>query len=199
MRRAGGFTLIEMMVVFGVFALIGVVSSQIVSRVIANQQLMRERGDRLVEVQRAMQIMQRDIMQMIDRPVRDQLGDPVAPLQIGADGLIEFSRTGWRNPLGLPRSDLQRVGYLAQDGDLLRVYWRVLDRTPDTEPVLQTLLTNVEQVEFSALDVNGNQYSFWPQGEGRPEEPGTRLAAIVLRIEIPPFGLVERLWPVPAL
>jgi general secretion pathway protein J len=200
MRRAAGFTLIEMMVVFAVFALIGVVSSQIISRVIANQQLMRERGDRLVEVQRAMQILQRDIMQMIDRPVRDQLGDSVDSLQIGSDGLIEFSRSGWRNPLGLPRSDLQRVGYLTQDGELLRLYWRVLDRTPDSEPVTQTLLTNVEQVEFFALDASGNQYSFWPQGEGgRQDEPGARLAAIVLRIDIPPFGLVERLWPVPAL
>jgi prepilin-type N-terminal cleavage/methylation domain-containing protein len=41
MRRAGGFTLIEMLVVFGIFAFIGLVSFQIVSRVIDNQQSMR--------------------------------------------------------------------------------------------------------------------------------------------------------------
>jgi general secretion pathway protein J len=145
-----------------------------------------------------MQIMQRDVMQMIARPVRDQLGDPLEPMLIGADGLIEFTRLGWRNPLGLPRSDLQRVGYVAQDGDLLRAYWRVLDRAPDTEPVLQALLTGVEQVEFFALDVSGNQHSFWPRAAGIPDDPGARLAGIIVRIEIPPFGLVERLWPIPS-
>src|SRR6056297_2084233 len=96
-RHGGGFTLIEMMVVFGVFALIGVISSQIVSRVVQNQAIMSERGQRLAEVQRAMLIIQRDVMQLVNRPVRDQLGDPLEPLLIGADGLIEFTRVGWRN------------------------------------------------------------------------------------------------------
>lgn len=196
-RISRGFTLIEMLVVFMVFAIIGVISSQIVSRVIDNQETMKERGDRLAEVQRAMQIMQRDVMQLVDRPVRDQLGDPLEPMLIGADGLIEFTRLGWRNPLNLRRSEVQRVAYVNQDGDLHRAYWNVLDRTPDSEPVHQTLLSNVEQIEFFALDVSGNEHSFWPVAG--PVTPDTQLAAIVVRMDIPPFGSVERLWPVPSL
>ena len=195
-----GFTLIEMLIVFAVFAVIGVISSQIVSRVIDNQRVMRERGDRLAEVQRAMQIIQRDILQMTSRPVRDQLGDPLEPMLIGADGLIEFTRLGWRNPLGLRRAEVQRVGYVTRDGDLYRAYWPVLDRTPDTEPVLQSLLGDVEQIEFFALDVGGNEHSFWPIASGGGlENPDTQLAGIVLRLDIEPFGPVERVWPVPSL
>lgn len=194
--RSRGFTLIEMLVVFALFAVIGVISSQLVSRVIDNQRIMSERGDRLMAVQRAMHIMQRDIMQLIHRPIRDQLGDPVEPMLIGADGLMEFTRLGWRNPLNQRRAEVQRVAYVTQDGNLYRAYYQVLDRAPDSEPVLQQLLSDVEQIEFFALDVSGNEHSFWPLAGGLASNPGTQLAGIVLRIDIEPFGAVERVWPV---
>jgi general secretion pathway protein J len=199
MRRAAGFTLLEMLVVFGIFALIGIISAQIVQRVADNHQTLQERGDRLIQVQRAMHIVQRDVMQLVDRPVRDVLGDPVDSVLIGADGMMEFTRTGWRNPLGAPRSNLQRVGYVLQDGNLFRAYWRVLDRTPDSEPVLQAMLSDVEFVEFFAIDAAGNQHSFWPRGDGTITDPSGRLVGVLMRIELPPFGVVERLWPVPPL
>lgn len=194
--RTRGFTLVEMLVVFAVFAIIGVISSQIVSRVIDNQRTMSERGERLMAVQRAMQIMQRDIMQLTHRSVRDQLGDPLEPILIGADGLMEFTRLGWRNPLDRQRAEVQRLAYVTQDGDLYRAYYPVLDRAPDSEPVLQRLLADVEQIEFFAVDVSGNEHSFWPLAGGPAGDPQTRLAGIILRIDIEPFGAVERLWPV---
>ena len=196
--RSKGFTLIEMLVVFGVFALLGVIASQIVSRVIDNQAVLSERGNRLVEVQRAMQIIQRDILQLSDRRVRDQLGDVAEPMLIGADGLMEFTRLGWRNPFAARRAEVQRVRYLTEDGDLYRAYWTVLDRAPDSEPKLQSLLTEVTQIEFFAVDASGNEYSFWPQAGADPNDPDRRLAGILMRIDVSPFGTVERLWPVPA-
>lgn len=191
-----GFTLIEMLVVFAVFAIMGVIASRIVSSVINNQQVLSERGVRLAEVQRAMQILQRDVMQLSPRGIRDQLGDAAEPLLIGADGLMEFTRVGWRNPLAQRRAELQRVGYIMQDGDLYRAYWSVLDRTPDSEPNLQRLLGNVNEIEFFAVDVSGNEHSFWPLLGDLAADPTAQLGAILVRIDIPPFGVVERLWTV---
>ena len=133
--KARGFTLMEIIVVLAVFALIGVISGRIISGVLDNQRLLADRGDRLAEVQLAMKILQRDVMQLNARRIRDQLGDSTEPLMIGADGMMEFTRAGWRNPLQQPRSELQRVGYIVQDDDLYRAYWSVLDRPPDAEQI----------------------------------------------------------------
>ncbi len=192
-----GFTLIEVLIVLGIFGIIGLISAQLVNRVLANNEVLSERGARLAEVQRSMQILQRDLLQLAPRGIRDQLGDPLEPLLIGADGMVEFTRFGWRNPLGRPRSELQRVGYVVQEDTLFRAYWMVLDRAPDTEPQLQELLQGVEQAEFFALDMSGNEHSFWPPAGDFRNDPNLQLAAVVLRIDAAPFGVVERVWPVP--
>jgi len=197
--KARGFTLIEIIVVLAVFALIGVISGRIISGVLDNQRLLEDRGDRLAEVQLAMKILQRDVMQLNARRIRDQLGDSTEPLMIGADGMMEFTRAGWRNPLQQPRSELQRVGYIVQDDDLYRAYWSVLDRPPDAEPHLQKLLSGVKQIEFFALDVSGNEHSFWPLLGDYATDPDAALAGIIMRLEIEPFGVVERVWAVPSI
>ena len=196
-RVPPGFTLIEVLVVLGIFAIIGVIGSQIVSRVLDNERTLAERGGRLADVQRAMQILQRDILQISSRGVRDELGDPREALMIGADGMIEFTRLGWRNPLKRTRSELQRVGYILQEDTLYRAYWPMLDRSPDSEPQLQKLLSGVTQIEFFAVDISGNEHSFWPLAESLRDNPDVALAGIVLRADLEPFGVIERIWAVP--
>lgn len=194
LRRPHGFTLLEILVALLVFAIIGVISSQLMSQTIRSNEILREHGNRLAEIHRAMQILQRDVMQLAQRPIRDQYGDPLANLMIGAGGAIEFSRNGWRNPLSLPRTEVQRVAYVVHDETLMRGYWAVLDRAQDSEPNYQTLLEGVEQAEFYALDSHGNEHTFWPQS-GLP--PDARLIGLLLRINVVPFGIVERLWGLP--
>ena len=193
-----GFTLIEVLIVLGIFSIIGLIGAQLVSRVLDNERTLTERGTRLAQIQRSMQILQRDILQLSARGIRDQLGDPIEPLLIGADGMIEFTRFGWRNPLNRPRSELQRVGYVVQEETLYRAYWMVLDRAPVSVPQLQQLLEGVEQIEFFALDSSGNEHSFWPPAGDFRNDPALQLVAIVLRIDVAPFGVVERIWPVPS-
>ncbi len=190
-----GFTLIEILVVLAIFSVLGLVSHELLSRTLHNQETLSARTDRLAEIHRAMTILQRDLMQAIDRPVRDGLGDPMPSVQIGADGAIVFTRTGWRNPLVAPRAELQRVGYRLQDEALQRFWWPVLDRAEDSEALEQTLLEAVTQAEFLALDANGDEHAFWPTAEDAETNPP--LAGIILRLDCSPFGVLERIWPVP--
>ena len=194
-RAAPGFTLLEMLIALGVFAVIGVMSSQILSGIVDLSDTVRERADRLAELQRAMFIVGRDIEQLTRRPVRDAFGDPTAAVMIGDSPMIEFTRRGWQNPLHSPRTELQRVAYTVEEGTLIRLFWPVLDRGPDTEPIAQELLTGVQEVAFLAHDGTGEEYSYWPL-EPSLSNDDNFLAAVELRVAHGTFGQLDRLWSV---
>ncbi len=199
MRRANGFTLLEMLIALAVFAVLGLMSSQMVTRMLDVHKVAVARGERLGELQRAMQLMQRDVLELAQRPVRDEMGDAIPSLRIGSDVALELTRSGWRNPLGQRRSELQRVAYILRDEILYRYYWSVLDRAEDTEPVVQELLHDVTDIEVDAIDVSGNEHAFWPLVGDLQTDPSTKLAAIRVRFNAVPFGEVTRVWDVPAM
>ena len=193
-RRRHGFTLLEMLIALGVFAVIGVMSSQILSGIVDMSDAVRDRSDQLAELQRAMFIISRDIEQMTRRPVRDAFGDSTAAIIIG-EPLIEFTRRGWQNPLQSPRSELQRVAYTVADGDLVRQFWPLLDRGPDTEPIDQVLLRGVADVEFLAHASRGDEFRYWPVLVNADEDENV-LEAIELRLDHAVYGRLDRLWTV---
>lgn len=173
--------------------------TQLISRVSNQQTILSERGARLIELQRAMTILKRDIMQIEHRSIRDGHGDHQPAVQLDDDDLFEFTRTGWRNPLGQSRSDQQRVAYHLDEEkhELQRLYWAVLDRAQDSEPLVQVLLSDVKKLEITILDQAGNEHSFWPQVSASDPANGSALAAVIMKIEAPPFGALERIWEVP--
>jgi general secretion pathway protein J len=197
MRTQRGFTLLEMLVALAVFAVLGLMSSQMVRRILDVHTVAIARGERLSELQTAVGIIQRDVFQIEARSVRDEMGDALPTLRVGTDILLELTRSGWRNPLGQRRSELQRVAYQMRDETLLRYYWNVLDRAEDTQPVVQELLHGVTEVSFQALDVSGNEHAYWPLVGDLTSDPNMKLAGIELRLNAAPFGEIIRVWDVP--
>ena len=199
MRRSQhAFTLIEILVALFIFALVALISGQLLSRTLSAQDQLQDRGERLALVHRAMQIVQRDLLQLTNRPIRnsDDL-ERLGPLLINTDGFLEMTRMGWRNPLRHSRSEMQRISYRLEDEKLIRGYWHILDRGYDAEPAFQTMLEDVKRVEFYVLDIQGEEHKFWPPM--RQNEQVADPIAIILRIEIAPFGVIERIWQVPSV
>lgn len=196
-QRNSGFTLIELMVAITVFAVLGLMSAQLLNNMIRQHEIIDVRGERLIDLQRAMTIVQRDINQVVTRAVRDEYGDELGSFMTDGVFPIEFTRTGWRNPLEHRRSELQRVAFEHRDTTLYRYYWSVLDRAIDTEPVEQVLMENVLSVTFEPIDGYGDAY-VPANAAGAPDDRQLQLAAVGVRFDIEGYGEINRLWEVPA-
>ena len=188
-----GFTLMEMMTALAVFGVIGLMATQILTGTIRLGETTRDRGEALSDIQRAMDIIGRDIMQLTRRAARDELGESTNPVTVSGTSLLELTRLGWQNPVGKPRSEIQRVAYVHRGDTLIRLFWPVLDRAPGTEPIPQVLLQGVTEAGFTAHDDRGEQHGFWPLLPAEDEvAPGLAAVAMALRLER--HGHIERLW-----
>ena len=131
MNNARGFTLIEVLVAVMIFGLIGIGAYSTLNAAQKSQATLRERGDRFLQLQRAITLFSRDYQQRAFRRVRDSYGDRLPIVQGMSDDTdtwIAFTRSGWRNPAQLPRSSLESVRYALESGRLIRYSYLLLDQ-----------------------------------------------------------------------
>ena len=197
-----GFTLLEVVIAIAIFAVIGLGSWQVLDRVITSKQQVEIRSEQLRQLQKTMWLISRDIRNLVNRPIRDNAGQLEAPVSSLITGHnLSLTRSGWSNPLDESRSTLQRVAYALESGDdgaqlLVRYYWPVLDRAPNAEPKKQVVLGSINHFEVQFIDKLGEPQFYWPvddQGSQDPESSPLP-AGILLRMDVPPFGEIERLY-----
>lgn len=160
-KTSRGFTLLELLVAIAIFALIAVGSYRLLSSTIAAREIGTKHEQKMRELQKAVVILQRDLLQVTDRPIRDEYGDVQPALYLPKENSIEFTHRGWRNPLGEVRSELQRVRYHAEAGQLVRERWQELDRARTSQPVKTILLDKVDGFQVRVFH-QGKEESTWP-------------------------------------
>lgn len=196
-RRSCGFTLIEVMVAVAIFAVLAALAYGTLNRTLASAELLEARNGRLEALQRTLRFLTEDFQQLAPRPVKEQLGDVVAPALVSnvqSDFAVALTHGGWSNPAGLPRGTLQRVAWRLQEGELVRYHWTVLDRTLDNEPAARVLLDGVETLQFRFLQDDGQWTAQWPP-ENRPGPSGWRVRprAVEIVLTTTEEGVITRL------
>jgi len=199
-RHAAGFTLLELLVALAIFGLLAVMSYSGLHSVLEQQAGTRIEAERLGRLQKIYLIMQRDLEQLVPRTVRDEYGDPQSPL-VGAETL-QLTRGGWNNPLARPRSNLQRIGYTHENGELVRYSWTVLDRAQDSEPLRQPLGEEITGMEIRYLDAKNEWQAQWPGPQAGLQLPAGKApeilpAAVEVTLEHEHYGRLVWLFRLP--
>tara|TARA_R110001592_G_scaffold363371_1_gene685610 strand:- start:226825 stop:227484 length:660 start_codon:yes stop_codon:yes gene_type:complete len=214
-RSSAGFTLIEVLIALAITAFVAAVAYSSLSTAMQAVESTRVTAQRTYELNRAWMIISRDLRQFVPRPVRDEFGQTEPAMAGGAAArfALSFTRGGWHNPNGLPRSNLQRVNYRVEDDALWRDSYPVLDRAPDTQPQEVLLLEGVEVLEVVFLgdlarveregrgltvDTRGWEAS-WVADTSAPDIDLPPPAALELRLQLEDMGELRRIYALPPL
>ncbi len=195
-----GFTLLELIIALAIFSVVSVLAYGGLRSVQDTRNHVEESAGELARLQMAFTILSRDLRQGVARSIRDDFGDK-QPAMIGMGSgfgnMLEFSRTGLRNPTGRPRSHLQRVAYGLKDNKFVRLSWPVLDRAQNSESAEMVLLEDVNSLELRFLHPVGRWQTEWPPlaADEEPEIPLPR--AVEVSIEIEGWGRIVRLFRTP--
>ncbi|HLD65025.1 MAG TPA: type II secretion system minor pseudopilin GspJ [Pseudomonas sp.] len=205
-RGARGFTLLELLIAISIFALLGLGTYRMLDSVLRTDEATRKQEQSLRELMRALWSLERDLQQVIARPIRDNFADPRGAFLGESQALdgaaaFELTRSGWRNPTGVARSQLQRVRWRLAGETLERVYWVVLDRAVDSEPRVQKVLSGVESLAVRYLDPEGNWQTDWPPAQNAQDGDDDELSrlpqAVELTLEHKRYGKLVRLLRLP--
>jgi len=198
-KRQTGFTLLELMVALGIFALLAAMAYSGLNSVMTARKVTEQHAQRLSQLQMTFLWLGRDIEQGIDRPIRDEYAQ-VQPAMEGVETgryQLEFTRTGWNNPAGRARSNLQRVAYGLRDDKLIRAYWNVLDRAQDSQPLESVLLDGVDKLELRFLDASNAWQLSWPNTLAGGAANTALPKAVEVTLETKAEGRITRLFQVP--
>ena len=208
MNSVRGFTLLEVLIAMAITAVIATLSFASLSRTLDSVEGLRDQGGRITEMNRAYGLLSRDLNHFINRSVRNEFGNISPPLAGGevADDSLVFTRIGWHNTTGRPRSSMQRVRYLLEDETLYRENYLVLDRTSESEPQRVALLEGVTGFEMRFLQPGiqifpGEEFDSddWPEtwGIGPGQSGAAPPEAVEIRLQVAGWGEVRWLYEIP--
>lgn len=192
-----GFTLLEVLVAFGIGILLVFLSNQALHQATVSAEVTQENMAEVDDISRSMYLLESDFRNLVRRDTRlyNVVTESGFSSENDDDYNLKFIRSGRPNPGGLMRSALLQVGYRWDEDDktLYRDSWpETIDaRSEDADEL--PLMLEVENFELrflpaDARNLQGPWFERWPD-EGKTGIP----AAVEVTIETPRFGVIKRL------
>ena len=225
-RAQRGFTLIELLVALFIAAVMFSMGYGAINQALTTRGSIRRHQENLVQLETTMRVIEQDFVQLAPRPVRSPDGGGYSPcLQVpttsdtvaSSDGsdtsddsntsdtgtpLVFLTRGGWSNPTGVPRSELERVAYVLDNGTLVREHWNVLDATLSSTPFKRNLLKHLRGVTFRYMVPQTHSWvDMWPTGgmgaENAPDSVyRARPEAVEVTLDTQQWGKIMRIFEI---
>lgn len=148
----GGFTLLEVLVVLGIFSVISIVSFTMLSQYLDTTERLEEKMHGLQRLQRTFTLLEKDLRYVIDRDTRISTGETepaiIVEYSAGLPGEIlrlTVSRAGFESARA---GTLRRVAWQLDNGSIYRSSWNTLDQSVDTEVPRVVLLQHIASVRI---------------------------------------------------
>ena len=180
MKRARGFTLIEVMTALLVLSLLALMSYRGLSAVLDAREHVKHETDKWRRVAAFFARFERDVELAAPRPVRT--ADGLAPAWRGAapetaQASLEFSRFASTEGVDTAR----RIGYRLNEKQEIELWlWPGLDVAPDTLPARYPVLAGVKTFELQYLNPALAWVDAWPTSAAdRPIPRAVRLRIVL--------------------
>ncbi|MBE0621376.1 MAG: type II secretion system minor pseudopilin GspJ [Burkholderiales bacterium] len=180
MKRARGFTLIEVMSALLVLSLLALMSYRGLGAVLDAREHVKHETDKWRHVAAFFARFERDVELAAPRPVRTPTG--IAPAWLGvpsatAEASLEFSRFASTEGVDTAR----RIGYRLNDKNEIELWlWPGLDVAPDALPARYPVLAGVKTFELQYLDRSLVWVDTWPTSPADQSVPRAVRLRIVL-------------------
>lgn len=195
-HKSVGFTLIEVVVALAVFGIVGITAFSGLNAILKWQTDLEIRSDQIKSIQLTLKYLERDVNRAIARPIRDQYGDSQPAFSSDGESIMSLTYSGWRNPAGLLRSNLQRVAYEVNEKQFKRHSWNRLDGAISEDAREVVLLDEVEELVIEFLNQNNTWVDRWPPINSNPTSIGLP-RAVSISFDAPPIGKITRIITVP--
>jgi len=195
-----GFTLLEVLIALSLFAVLSAMAFGGLNQLLGQHQQLQKKQQRFVDLQSAIQVLERDFSQMEPRSIRDAFGDTQAALKgnITPEFTYELTTKTWFNPHHGEGVLLQRIAYQLQGEKLWRSYHPQLDAGISNSPVRYTLMDQVTGFKVRFLPRQQQWIDYWPPIDQQGTPNLKQLPrAIEIQLTTADLGTVKRLIEIP--